>query len=98
MGSRQVPDGFRRIIQVTDQHRQPFSEEVIIKLVAQLKCTACFPAPDRHITLLLSKDNDLPTIGSIGKALNGRTISCQIHHGGIFNPYLPVRPYDAWDD
>ena len=97
-GGRQVPDGFKRIILVTDQHRRPFNEATISRLSKKFQCAICFPAPDPHNFLLLCRENSSPTMRAIRKSLDHQAVMCRLYNGGIFNPYLPVRPYDAWFD
>jgi len=57
----------------------------------------CFPAPDVASLLVMSRKNTTPTIRRIRKVLR-RCIQAQVFRGGIFSPFLPVRPYDAWFD
>ena len=94
---QQPASGYRRIIAVHNAHCQPFSIKEIEALVQTLRIDVYFPAPNQTSLLVLSRNNRLPTIREIRKAL-GRCVSARIFYGGIFNPYLPVRPYDAWFD
>ncbi len=94
---RQPAAGYGRIIAIHNPNQQPFSECEIVRLSQQLACDICFPALDTRTALVLGRVGCEPTPRKIRKVL-GRLVRVKFYPGGIFNPYLPVRPYDAWFD
>lgn len=94
---QQPAAGYGRIIAIHSIANQPFSQEEIALLGQRLECDLCFPAPDGYTALILCRNSNEPTPRAIRKVL-GRLVLVRHYSGGIFNPYLPVRPYDAWFD